>query len=218
MRWQTAVSQRPIATDWEIGGIIMVVTGVVGCPWQGGDTDTMVSAVLNAVNDAGGKTGTIYLTDLDIRPCQACQESPAPGYCRYEDDMDQVYAAMETSDAVVVGSPAYYDSLSAALKMVVDRSNCLAEPVELPDGRTVRRSRLKKEKKGIFIWVADAGHEPRDAMAMLRDWFEGSNIELVDTIIVTDAERAGGPDNRPELLAQAYESGCKLAASLSGNT
>ena len=195
----------------------MVVTGVVGCPWEGGDTDIMVSAVLNAVNEAGGRTEKIYVTDLDVRPCQACQENPAPGYCQYDDDMGRIYAALEISDAVVVGSPAYYDSLSADLKIVVERSSCLAQTVALPDGSRVRRSRLAKAKKGIFIWVAETSHEPQDAMIMLRRWFEGSNIELVQTVVITDAERGGGPENKPELLEQAYESGRKLAASLAGD-
>ena len=72
---------------------------------KGMNTDTLVAAALAGARSAGAVTEKIYLNDLDIRPCQACDESPAPDHCRYHNGMDVVYEAIETADGLVIGTP-----------------------------------------------------------------------------------------------------------------
>ena len=158
----------------------------------------------------GARTNKIYLNDLQIKPCQACDSSPAPDYCFYRDGMDRVYWALQTAGVLVIGTPAYYDSISAQLKLVIDRSNCLSEMTTLPDGGVSFRSRIRKRKKGVFIWVADFSRNPGHALAPVRLWCKDANVELIDTLILTGSEHGEGIKEREDLLCNAFELGVSL--------
>lgn len=186
------------------------VVGMVASPRKGMNTDTLVDKVLEGAKSVGAETEKIYLNDLEIKPCQACAEYPAPKFCWYEDDMAKIYKVIENADVLVIGSPAYYDSISAQLKLIVDRSNCLTEMVRLPDGKVTFKPRVRKRKKGVFIWVADSSRNPECALATIRVWCKDANVELVDVLTVTDSDRGEGARNRKELLTKAYEIGTSL--------
>jgi len=67
----------------------------------------------------------IYLNDLHVKPCQSCGVDPHPKYCLFDDDMQLIYNALESNDVIVLGSPVYFDTVSAQVKLVIDRCNCL---------------------------------------------------------------------------------------------
>jgi multimeric flavodoxin WrbA len=124
--------------------------------------------------------------------------------------MKTIYHALETADALVIGTPAYYESISAQLKLLIDRSNCLTEMINLPDGKVTFKSRIGKRKKGVFIWVADFSRNSEHALAIVRLWCKDANVELVKILTVTDSDRGEGARNREELLREAFEIGVSL--------
>ena len=187
----------------------LCVVGFVASPRKGMNTDTLVGRVLEGAKSVGADTEKIYLNDLEIKPCQACAEYPAK-FCWYEDGMTKIYNVIEKADVVVIGTPAYYDSISAQLKLVIDRSNCLTEMITLADGKVTFKSRVRKRKKGIFVWVADFSRNPEHALATIRLWCKDANVELVDVLTVTDSDRGEGARNQKALLKKAYEIGASL--------
>jgi len=186
------------------------VVGIVGSPRKGMNTDTLVTKVLEGALSGGAETEKIYLNDLEIKPCQACDRSPAPDYCFYKDGMEIIYDFLETADALVIGTPAYYGSVSAQLKLILDRSNCLSEMIRLPDDGFYFKSRVAKKKKGVFVWVADSSRNPEHALGIIKLWCKDANVELVDTMIVTDSDRGEGARKREDLLRKAFELGSLL--------
>jgi hypothetical protein len=72
------------------------------------------------------------------------------------------------------------------------------------------RSRIVKRKKGAFIWVADFARNPEHALATIRLWCKDANVELVETLIVTDADRGEGARRREDLLRRAFGLGASL--------
>ena len=191
--------------------MVLKVVGIVSSPRKEMNTDTLVTKALEGAKSIGAETEKIYLNDLEIKPCQACDRFPAPDYCFYRDGMEKIYDVLETADALVIGAPAYFGSFSAQLKLLIDRSNCLADMVTLPNGKLIFKSRLKKRKKGIFIWVANISKNPEPAMVSIRIWCKYfANVELVDTLVVTDSDRGEGVRNREELLHKAFELGVSL--------
>jgi len=186
------------------------VVGIVASPRKGMNTDTLVTKVLEGALSAGADIENIFLNDLDIKPCQACDKQPFPEHCIFHDGMDTVYTAIETADAIITGTPAYYGTISAQLKLVIDRSNCLVEMTTLPNSKPVFKSRIERRKKGIFIWLADTSRDPGPALAMVRPWCKDVNIELAETLIVTDSDRGTVARNRSDLLSKAFELGVSL--------
>jgi multimeric flavodoxin WrbA len=191
--------------------MVLKVVGIVSSPRKEMNTDTFVTKALEGAQSVGAETEKIYLNDLEIKPCQACDRFPAPDYCFYKDGMEKIYNALETADAIVIGAPAYFGSFCAQLKLLIDRSNCLAEMVTLPDGKLIFKSRLEKRKRGIFIWVANISKNPEHALASIKIWCKFfANVELVDAFIITDSDRGEGARKREELLHKAFELGVSL--------
>jgi len=100
------------------------VCGIVGSPKKNGNVDLLVSELLRGAESQGAATHKIYLNDLRIKPCQSCGVDPSPKYCIYDDDMKTIYDALEEWDAIALGSPVYFDTVSAQVKLVIDRCNC----------------------------------------------------------------------------------------------
>jgi multimeric flavodoxin WrbA len=174
------------------------------------NTDTLVTQALAGSQSVGAETAKIYLNDREIRPCQACGESPSPDNCIYKDGMEMIYDFLETVDALVIGSPAYYVSISAQLKLFIDRCNCLTEMITLSDGKVTFKSRIGKRKKDIFIWGADFSRDPKHVLATIRLWCKDANVELVETLVVTDADRGEGARKRQDSRGKAFELGVPL--------
>jgi len=191
--------------------MVLKVVGIVSSPRKGMNTDTLVTKMLEGAQSIGVETEKIYLNDLEIKPCQACDRFPAPDYCFYRDGMEKIYDVLATADALIIGTPAYFGSFSTQLKLLIDRSNCLAEMFTLPDGKLIFKSRLEKRKKGIFIWVANLSKNPEPALVSIRIWCKYfANVELVDTLVVTDSDSKEGARKREELLHKAFELGVSL--------
>lgn len=191
--------------------MVLKVVGIVSSPRKEMNTDTLVTKALEGAQSIGAEIEKIYLNDLEIKPCQACDRFPAPDYCFYRDGMEKIYNVLVTADALVIGAPAYFGSFSAQLKLLIDRSNCLAEMVTLPDGKLIFKSRLEKRKKGIFIWVANLSKNPEPALVSIRIWCKYfANVELVDTLVITDSDRGEGVRKREELLHKAFKLGVSL--------
>jgi multimeric flavodoxin WrbA len=191
--------------------MVLKIVGIIGSPRKGMNTDTLVTKALEGAKSIGAEVEKIYLNDLQIMPCQACKKFPAPDYCFYRDGMDKIYDALETADALVIGAPAYFGSYSAQLKLLIDRSNCLADMITLPNGKLIFKSRLQKRKKGIFIWVANISKNPEHALVSIRIWCKYfANIELVDTLVVTDSDLGEGARKRKDLLDKSFQLGISL--------
>jgi len=189
----------------------MEVCGIVGSPKKNGNAALLVSQVLKGASSQGAKTHVIYLNDLSIKPCQSCGVDPHPKYCLFDDDMKEVYAALQSCDAIVLGSPVYFDTVSAQTKLMIDRCNCLMPYVERPNGTSGFERRMQKRKKGVFIAVAGTGQEFNTIQTTAKGFFNWANIELVATILYAhDDNELGGVKNDKERMNQAFETGVQL--------
>jgi len=195
----------------------MEVCGIVGSPKKKGNVDLLVSQVLKGASSQGAKARKIYLNDLHIKPCQSCGVDPYPKYCLFDDDMKLIYDALELCDVIVLGSPVYFDTVSAQTKLMIDRSNCLLPYVKRPNGTWGFERRMKKRKKGVFIAVAGPDQEFNTIQTTVKGFFEWANIELIETILhPNDSNELGDVKNNKERMAQAFEIGARTVKSRKG--
>lgn len=193
------------------------VCGIVGSPKKNGNTDLLVSNVLEGARTGGAETEKIYLNDLRIKPCQSCGVDPNPKFCLFNDDMKIIYAALGSCDAIVLGSPVYFDTVSAQTKLMIDRCNCLMPYIEQSDGSSGFVRRIEKKKKGVFIAVAGMDQEFNTILTTVRGFFNWANIELAKTIFFAhDDNDLGGVKSKKEKMDQAFEVGAMLARMQSG--
>ena len=184
----------------------MKITGLIGSPCEHGNVDLLVSQVLEGATTQGAETRKVYLNNLEIQPCQSCGTDPHPKHCLYDDDVSQIYNALETSDAIVLGSPVCFDTVSAQVKLMIDRSNCLMPYVEKEDGTFAFERRLKKQKKGIFIAVSGTDQDYNAILATIKGFFNWTNTTLTETIYYAhDDNELGSVKNDQTIMKHAFE-------------
>jgi multimeric flavodoxin WrbA len=192
----------------------MRISGFVGSPCKNGNVDLLVSQVLEGAATQGGETRKIYLNDLGIRPCQSCGIDPHPKHCLFDDDMGQIYDALVTSDVIVLGSPVYFDTVSAQVKLMIDRSNCLMPYVKKEDGTFGFERRLKKRKKGIFVAVSGTDQDYNAILATIKGFFNWTNTTLAETIYYAhDDNELGSVKNDHAKMKQTFDLGVKVSKS-----
>lgn len=197
----------------------MKVCGFVGSPRKNGNVDLLVSQVLKGASSRGAETHKIYLNDLHIKPCQSCGVDAAPKYCLFNDDMGEVYTMLKSCDGIVLGSPVYFDTVTAQTKLMIDRCNCLMPYVQRADGAWGFERRMKRRKKGVLVAVAGIDQELDTILTTVKGFFNWANTELNKTILYQHADNELGSVKRDKkTMSQAFEAGVQITqqASRSG--
>lgn len=192
----------------------MRIVGIVGSPRRRMNTDTLVCEALEGAASLGAHTEVFYPNQMDIRPCQACRKHPAPNHCFFFDDMQRIYEALENADGILVGSPIYYGTVSAQLKRVIDRANCLTWIEHDADGNAVFTPRLEKVKKGGIILVSDVTEDPSAALLPIRLFFHDARVESVGELFIPHADAGKGARNDAVWLERARALGAAVARAI----
>lgn len=113
----------------------MKVLGLVGSPCKGGNTDLIVSAILEGA-DQKHSAEKVYLYDANIAPCVDCRVCKKGNLqCILKDDMQKIYGKLEEADVVVFGTPLYWYGPSAKMKLLIDRLRPFIESKKLKGKR-----------------------------------------------------------------------------------
>lgn len=95
---------------------------VCSSPRRHGNSEILVDQFIKGAQEAGNEVEKIILNDYTIKSCIACE------YCRHHDNQcihkDQANEVIEKiiqSDIFVLATPIYFGSLSAQLKILIDR-------------------------------------------------------------------------------------------------
>lgn len=85
------------------------------------NTRRLVELVLEGARSAGAKTELADLSELHIGYCTACNACHVTGNCVLDDDVNPLREKMLAADGLVLGSPLYFEGVTAQLKTVIDR-------------------------------------------------------------------------------------------------
>lgn len=193
----------------------MNITGISGSPTGGSSTDILVGTILEGAAANHVRTRFVRLNEKNILPCQACGISPEPDYCFFHDDMAELYSLMEKSEGIVLGSPIYFDSVSAQTKLFIDRTNCL-RPVDFSiEDKTVFKEPLFKGKKGGIVIVGGEQGSFDTTLRTARGFFLWAGMEIVFELkYIASGIRAGGARHDDAILKKARQCGEKLLAAI----
>jgi len=93
-----------------------------GSPRENGNSSVLAERVAAGASAAGARVESVWLPGLDIHPCTACEGCAGPGgACVVQDDMQSLYPRVAGADAIVLASPVYWFTMSAQLKLCIDR-------------------------------------------------------------------------------------------------
>lgn len=193
----------------------MNIVGISGSPTGGSSTDYLIRAVMDNVTGDHIKRHFIRLNEKSILPCQACGKNPEPDFCFFHDDMDEVFAVTSKSEGIILGSPVYFDSVSAQAKLFIDRTNCL-RPVDFdrPGGPKIKKPLFKGKKGGIILVGGEQG-KFSGALRTARAFFIWAGIDIVfEMIYKTKTFESGEAGRDHEIPDEINKCAEKFQASL----
>lgn len=118
---------------------------VLASPHKSGNTAALLNSFASGVKENDVDIEEVFLQDKNIRPCTACDfcHNSPDGKCAINDDMQELYVKLLSSDLIVFATPVYWWNMASQLKIFIDRIYAL-----MPDENS---SRLKGKKTVLLM-------------------------------------------------------------------
>lgn len=103
---------------------------ICGSPRTGGNTEQLLTRCLDGLARAGIAGDLVRLAEREVKPCRACgacartRDRACHGLA--DDAFPEVFAAMQTADIIIVGSPVYFGSATPQTMALLDRAGYVA--------------------------------------------------------------------------------------------
>ena len=104
----------------------MNVMAINGSPRKKWNTATLLNKAMEGAASQGAETELIHLYDLNYKGCRSCfacrtRGGESFGRCAVKDDLTPIFGRLETLDALILGSPIYYSSVTGEMRSFMER-------------------------------------------------------------------------------------------------
>lgn len=169
---------------------------VVSSPRKGGNSEILCDCFINGAKESGNEVEKLVLREKKIAPCLACEVCLRNGgTCVQKDDMAEILDKLEWADVIVLSTPVYYYSISAQLKMMIDRT--------LAGG-----ARLKSKEFYLITTAADGKSAMEDTMHDMQGYVRCIPGSSVKGKVYGSAFGVGEINGKPA-MEEAYRLGKK---------
>ena len=160
-----------------------------GSPRKNGNTDKLAAAFVEGAESAGKKVTLFRVADMNIAGCKGCNQCfDGKGRCVQEDDAQIILEALKGADAYVLVSPIYFFSLTAQIRLAIDRTYALL------------RAEMPATKSALLITCgSDSVSSADGAVATYKGMCKHSGREDAGIIIATGLHGPSEIEGRPEL-------------------
>jgi len=132
----------------------MKIIGINGSPRKEWNTHILLEKCLSGAAETGADTELINLYSMNFRGCSSCFMCKRKGIvatkCAMKDDLEPVLAKICECDAIVLGSPIYFSSITGEMRSFWER---LLYPYSSYEGKP---SSFPKAIKTAFIYTMNA--------------------------------------------------------------
>ena len=166
----------------------MKVIGINGSPRTDANTAFAVKKVLE-----GTGAESSYFDLNGIAPCNSCFACKKTQKCVIKDPMQDIYRALEESDALVVGSPIYLDHVSAQTWIFINRLYAYLGPAV--------DNRWKGPKSLLLVATQGVGEENRyhaqldEVAAIFKSYWD---VVALEHLVIGGCPRFGGIADRSD--------------------
>lgn len=176
-------------------------------PRLNGNSSTLADRTVAGARDNGAQVDVYDLYNLDIGPCDACDNCrETDGVCVIGDDMQALYPKMREADAIILSSPIYWFTISAQMKAFIDRWYAMVTP----EGHE-----LVGKKFGIILTYGDSDPYNSGAVNAIHTFesmFRYIKAQIAG-LIYGSADGVGDIEKNTALMEKAYRLGAKLASA-----
>jgi multimeric flavodoxin WrbA len=174
-------------------------------PRPKGNSTILATEAARGAKDADAEVKTFFLAKMKIGPCMGCDgcRKPKAAGCVQKDDMKTLYAELRAADAVLIASPVYWFTMSAQIKLFMDRLYAFGAESYRP---------LKGKRVGIILTYGDADPFVSGAVNAIRafqDAFAYVGAPIAG-MVYGSADKPGEVRANKTLMKNAYALGQKL--------
>jgi hypothetical protein len=166
-------------------------------------TELVLQKFLEGARRAGASVETLYLRNYKIKHCLGCYDCwvKTPGVCVQKDDMSEVlFGRYLAADLVVLASPIYHATMNARMKLFVERTLPMMDPLaDVPEAGGVPH-RFDKMPRVVTLSVCGFW-DPAMFQALSMTWRMCLGNDLIAEIYRHSSEFLSMPEAQP--LAQA---------------
>ncbi len=194
------------------------ITAIYGSPRRDGNSAALLGQAVAGAREQGAQVREIVLRDYKISPCLEIYGCMQDGECVIRDDFQQLLGTIEAGSGIMLASPIFFYSVSAHVKIFMDRCQ----------SRWVRKYWIEKRtptngeqsRKGLFISVgATHGKKLFDgALLTVKYFFDVLDTELWKSVLCRGLDYKGEALKNDAYLAEAYAAGKELAIALAGDS
>lgn len=176
-----------------------------GSPRLQGNTAVLSARLAAGARELGADAEIIYLHGLDIQACDACDGCKTGGKgCVIGDDMQEIYPKLLSADAIVIATPVYWFSMTAQMKLCLDRWYALGSGQDYE---------VKGKKLALLMVYGDEDLYSSGGITVIHT-LEGNcrytGMEFAG-IVHGSAMDIGDAEKNPSLMDRAFQLGKNLA-------
>jgi multimeric flavodoxin WrbA len=175
-----------------------------GSPRPQGNSSVLADQVAAGAIDSGAQVESFFLHEMNIRPCDGCDDCRETGVCMARDDMQTLYPKLLAADAIVLASPIYWFTFTAQLKACIDRWYSLWN---------YKNDAFKSKAFGVILTYGDTDLYTSGAINAIHTFetmFRFIQAEVVGWVYGSLSD-IGDAQKHPELMDKAFRLGRKLA-------
>ena len=187
------------------------IAAVYGSPRKNGNTAALLSMAIKGAEDAGAVVDAIFLRDYRMSPCLEIYGCKKEGECAIKDDFQEIRDRLLAADAIIIATPIFFYTVSAHVKILMDRCQSLWVKKYWIDNESVERQTFYR--KGFVIAAgATRGKKLFDGMLLsMKYFFDVLDVRIEDCLLCRGLDFEGDALKFPEYMNQAYHKGMALA-------
>lgn len=190
------------------------IVAIYASPRRNGNSATLLTEAIRGAKDAGASVDPIVLRDKRISPCLEIYGCKKNGECVIRDDFQGVRDRLLAADGLMIATPVFFYTVSAHLKLLMDRCQSLWVKKYWIDN--VPFGRWTPKRKGLVIAVgATQGKKLFDGLLLtMKYFFDVFDAELVEPLLFRGLDFEGDAVGHPEYMEAAYRGGRAFAEAL----
>lgn len=128
------------------------ILGIACSPRRNGNTTGLLLEAMKTAKAEGHNTELLYLSDLEITPCQGCGACSVKGICVIKDDISKLQEKLIQADRLILAAPIYFMGVNAQTKIFIDRMQPFWALKYLHHQSLVKLA--GPERRGLFLSTA----------------------------------------------------------------
>ncbi|MCM1270731.1 MAG: flavodoxin family protein [Ruminococcus flavefaciens] len=212
----------------------MNVIAINGSPRKNGNTITLLKEALKGAESQDIQTQQVDLYDLKYKGCVSCfyckRKDRPHGTCAMRDDLSPLLEKLKAVDAVIFGSPIYYDNITSGMTAFLERflfSNYIYSediptvfPKKLPTGFIYSMNITKEQSERVHVpsnlekyqrsITEVLGHKP-ELLYVYNTWQFTDYSKYESSIFSEKDKRKQRKEQFPLDCKAAYDMGVLLA-------